>query len=455
MKFKPIASDSRFTLHRITAEAFTRISIDTREINQGDLFCALKGERTDGHKFVGEAIEKGAVAALVSEKAVQKNPSLKEYPLIICSDSFRGLQNLARSYASHLKTGIIAITGSAGKTSTRQLIAHVLSDTYRVSQSRRNFNNEIGLPVSILDIRPDAEFAVLEMGAGHLGDITSLCRIIQPDYALITSISEAHIEGFGSLKNVQKGKFELFDNTKEDGTLFMNLDDSLIAEYPETAKPCITYSMKRNAAIMLTIFDIDSLGRYILDFNGTHIYLRSLGFGAAQNALAACAVAQTLNVPANQIKRKLEEFEPPAGRGNVINQDGITLVNDTYNANPLSVSLAIKTLNEMKPRGKRIFVLGDMLEMGDLSRLSHENIGAQIASSRIDYLFCYGPETLQTVKMARMLDMANAIHFDTLESLTNTIKTLQKEGDIIYVKGSRGMAMERVVNYLTEQEGHL
>ncbi len=455
MKFKPIANDSRFTLHRITAEAFTRISIDTREINRGDLFCALKGERTDGHEYVGEAIAKGAVAALVSEKAVQKIPSLKEYPLIICSDSFKGLQDLARLHASHLKTKIIAVTGSAGKTSTRQLIAHVLSDAYTVSQSRRNFNNEIGLPISILDIRPDAEFAVLEMGAGHVGDITSLCRIIRPDSALITSISEAHIEGFGSLKNVQKGKFELFDNTKEDGTLFINLDDSLIAEYPETAKRCVTYSMKRNAAITLTIFDIDSLGRYILDFNGIHIYLRSLGFGAAQNALAACAVAQSLNVPANQIKRKLEEFEPPAGRGNVINQDGITLVNDTYNANPLSVSMAIKTLNEMKPRGKRIFVLGDMLEMGDLSRLSHENIGAQIASSRIDYLFCYGPETLQTVKMARMLDMANAIHFDTLDSLTNTIKTLQKEGDTIYVKGSRGMAMERVVNYLTEQGGHL
>lgn len=203
----------------------------------------------------------------------------------------------------------------------------------------------------------------------------------------------------------------------------------------------------------MTIFDIDSLGRYILDFNGTRIYLRSLGFGAAQNALAACTVATTLDVPANQIKRKLEEFEPPAGRGNIINQDGITLIDDTYNANPLSVSMAIKTLNEMKPRGKRILVLGDMLEMGELSQLSHENIGAQIASSHIDYLFCYGKETLQTVKMARNLDMANAIHFDSVDSLMKTLRSLQKEGDVIYIKGSRGMAMEQVVKYLSERRG--
>ncbi|HBY18663.1 MAG: UDP-N-acetylmuramoylalanyl-D-glutamyl-2,6-diaminopimelate/D-alanyl-D-alanyl ligase [Marinimicrobia bacterium 46_43] len=451
MKFEYLSRDRRFILQRISAEKFTRLSIDTREINPGDLFCALKGEKTDGHEFVDEAISKGAVAAMVTEEAVRQKPALKKHPLIICSDTYQGLQDLAQVYASRIKTKIIAVTGSAGKTSTRQLIAHVLSGTYSVSQSRRNFNNEIGLPISVLDIHPESDYAILEIGAGHVGDISKLCGIIRPDFALITSISEAHIEGFGTLKNVQKGKFELFDNTREDGTLFINLDDPLIAQYPDTGKKRITYSMKRNAAVTLQIFDIDSLGRYILDFQGTQIHLRSLGFGAAQNALAACAVAQTLNVPIAQIKWKLEEFEPPAGRGNIINQGGITLIDDTYNANPLSVSLAIKTMHEMKPRGKRIFVLGDMLEMGNLSRLSHENIGAQIASSQIDYLFCYGPETLQTVKTARLMDMANAIHFDTLESLIITLKTLQKEGDIIYVKGSRGMAMERVVNHLTEQ----
>ncbi|RKY47833.1 MAG: hypothetical protein DRP86_07225 [Candidatus Neomarinimicrobiota bacterium] len=455
MKFEHIARDQRFTLHRINAKEFTRLSIDTREINPGDLFCALKGEKTDGHEFVDEAINKGAVAAMVSEKAVRQKPALKNYPLVICANTYQGLQELAQVHATHLSTKIIAVTGSAGKTSTRQLIAHVLSGAYEISQSRKNFNNEIGVPISVLDIRPETDYAVLEMGAGHVGDITKLCRIIRPDYALITSISEAHIEGFGSLKNVQKGKFELFDNTREDGTLFINLDDPLIAQYPDTDKKRITYSMKRDAAVTLQIFDIDSLGRYILDFQGTQIYLHSLGFGSAQNALAACAVAQTLDIPITQIKRKLEEFEPPAGRGNIINQDGITLVNDTYNANPLSVSMAIKTMHEMKPRGKRIFVLGDMLEMGGLSRLSHENIGAQIASSQIDYLFCYGPETLQTVKTARMLDMTNAIHFDTLESLINTLKTLQKEGDVIYVKGSRGMTMERVINHLTKRGDQL
>jgi UDP-N-acetylmuramoyl-tripeptide--D-alanyl-D-alanine ligase len=453
MKIKPIALSSYFTLQNVEADGFIRVSIDTRELNRGDLFCALKGERTDGHKFVGEAIKKGAVAALVSREALDRIPDLKQYPLIICSDSLKGLQELARIHAAGSKAKIIVITGSAGKTSTRQLIAHILSGTYTITQSRKNFNNEIGLPVSILDIRKDSEYAVLEMGASNQGDIEKLCQIIRPDYSLITSISEAHIEGFGSLENVQKGKFELFDNTKENGTIFINLDDPLVAEYPDNSKRRITYSLKKQATVNMTIFDIDSLGRYILDFCGTRIYLRSLGFGAAQNALAACTVASTLSVPANQIKRKLEEFEPPAGRGNITNQYGITLIDDTYNANPLSVSMAIKTLNEMKPRGKRILVLGDMLEMGELSQLSHENIGVQIASSQIDYLFCYGKETHQTVKMARMLDMANAIHFDTIDSLIQTLISLQKEGDVIYVKGSRGMEMEQVVKGLTERRG--
>jgi UDP-N-acetylmuramoyl-tripeptide--D-alanyl-D-alanine ligase len=450
MKINVISQSPYFTLHKIKADSFDRVSIDTRKIRQGDLFCALEGEQTDGHKFVSEAISNGAVAALVSKDKLDANPDLKNHPLIICPDSLTGLQELAKIHASHIKAKIIAITGSAGKTSTRQLIAHVLAGTFNVSQSRKNFNNEIGLPISVLDIRQDSEFAVIEMGASKQGDIAALCKIIRPDYSLITSISEAHIEGFGSLRNVQKGKFELFDHTKPDGTLFINQDDALVAEYSDNNHQRVTYSLKNPASITMTIFDIDSVGRYILEHNGNHIYLRSLGFGAAQNALAACSVAVTLNVPANQIKRRLEEFEPPAGRGNIINQDGVTIVNDTYNANPLSVSMAIRTLNEMKPGGKRIFILGDMLEMGELSRPSHENIGVQIASSRIDYLFCYGPETLNTVRMARTLDMTNAIHFDSLQALNNTLKSLQKEGDIIYVKGSRGMAMERVVNELTK-----
>lgn len=450
MKIKTISQSPYFSLHNIKTDSFDRVSIDTRKTRKGDLFCALKGERTDGHEFVTEALAKGAVAALVSESKLMTNPELKKHPLIICSDTLKGLQELAKIQASQLKAKIIAITGSAGKTSTRQLIAHVLSGTFNVSQTRKNFNNEIGLPISILDIRHDSEYAVIEMGASKQGDIAALCKIIQPDYALITSISEAHIEGFGSLRNVQKGKFEIFDHTKSEGLLFINQDDPLVAEYPDNKIQKVTYSLKKSAAVTMTIFDIDSVGRYILDYKGTHIYLRSLGFGAAQNALAACAVAVTLNVPANQIKRRLEEFEPPAGRGNIINQDGVTIVNDSYNANPLSVSMAIRTLNEMKPGGKRILILGDMLEMGELSRLSHENIGAQIASSRIDYLFCYGPETLNTVRMARTLDMTNAIHFDSIQALNNTLKSLQKEGDIIYVKGSRGMAMERVVNDLTK-----
>ncbi|HDT12265.1 MAG TPA: UDP-N-acetylmuramoyl-tripeptide--D-alanyl-D-alanine ligase [Candidatus Marinimicrobia bacterium] len=450
MKINTISQSPYFTLHNVKADSFDRVSIDTRKTRHGDMFCALKGERTDGHEFVPEAISKGAVAALVSEDKLRANPGLRKYPLIICPDTLKGLQSLAKLQVSHLKTKIIAITGSAGKTSTRQTIAHVLSGTFHVSQTRKNFNNEIGLPISILDIRQDSEYAVIEMGASKQGDIASLCEIVQPDYALITSISEAHIEGFGSLQNVQKGKFELFNHTKQEGTLFINQDDPLVAEYPERKFQRITYSLKQAAVVTMTIFDIDSLGRYILDYKGNHIYLRSLGFGAAQNALAACAVAVTLNIPANQIKRRLEEFEPPAGRGNIINQDGVTIVNDTYNANPLSVSMAIRTLNEMRPGGRRILILGDMLEMGELSRFSHENIGVQIASSRIDYLFCYGPETQNTVRMARTLDMTNAIHFDSIQAMNNTLKSLQKEGDIIYVKGSRGMAMERVVNDLTK-----
>ncbi len=448
MKVKEIFDQQNVEFNNINFDNFYSISIDSREIKKGNIFCALNGENTNGHNYIKSAIENGAVAAIAERKEIKENVNLLKYPLIIVDNSLETLQKAANNYGKIIKAKIFTITGSAGKTTTRNLISKVLGSSFSVTHSIKNYNNHIGLPLSILQVDKNDDFAVIEMGANHIGEIATLCKIIKPDYGLITSISKAHIEGFGSIENVQKAKFELFDSVDDNGIIFINNDDFRIKEYNNNDIKKVTYSIKSNADYELKIIDYDQFGRYTLEYMGKSIKLNSIGYGAAQNAAAALTVGKTFGLSTGAIIKQIQDFNTPQGRGNIINLNDYFIINDTYNANPLSTNLAIRSLNEMNSKGKTIMVLGDMLEMGELSESSHKNIGAQIAESKINYLFCYGENTKHTIESARQYDMMNAIHFDKKKSLAETLISLVKPNDIIYIKGSRGLKMETIIEKL-------
>ncbi|MEA3500961.1 MAG: UDP-N-acetylmuramoyl-tripeptide--D-alanyl-D-alanine ligase [Candidatus Marinimicrobia bacterium] len=448
MKIKKIFDQQNVEFNNINFENFYSVSINSREIKKGNIFCALHGENTNGHNYIKSAIENGALAAIAEKKEINENTDLKNYPLIIVDDSLEALQKAATNYGKIIKAKIFTITGSAGKTTTRNLISKVLGSSFSVTHSIKNYNNHIGLPLSILQINEKDDFAIIEMGANHVGEIAALCKIIKPNYGLITSISEAHIEGFGSIENVQKAKFELFDSVDNNGIIFINNDDLRIREYKNNNLKKITYSIKSNADYELKIIDYDQFGRYTLEYMGKNIKLNSIGYGAAQNAAAALTVGKTLGLSTDTIIEQIENYDTPQSRGNILKLNDYFIINDTYNANPLSINLAIRSLNEMDSKGKIIMVLGDMLEMGNLSESSHKNIGTQIARSKIDYLFCYGDETINTIDSARKYDMMNAIHFDDKKSLVKTLISLAKPNDIIYIKGSRGLKMETIIEEL-------
>ena len=437
-----------FTLHHVTAAEFKGVSIDSRNIPEGYLFCALKGEHTDGHRFVSQALQNGAVAALVNKEYAVN--AAQDESLIIVEDTYQGLVDMARLYAKTLSMPILAITGSAGKTSTRRLISHILRSSMTVAETPKNFNNHIGLPISILQMSGDEDIAVLEMGTSAIGEIRDLCKIAAPDFGMITSIAHAHIGGFGSIDNVQKAKYELLDAVKSTGTLFINQDDPRVANYPRDERKRITYGLENPADIKLTIHNIDKNGCYGLSIDNKIIQLKSSGKGAALNAVAAYAFTLTLGLNEKDIITAIESYEPSAGRGKMEVWKGITLIDDTYNANPFSVKNAIDALHAMKTERNKLMVFGDMLEMGVEAQSSHEAIGVAAAKAGISHLFCYGRDSQYTVTAAKASGLAFAKHFETKKDLAESLLSAIKPGDIVLFKGSRGVAIEDIISTIKD-----
>lgn len=437
-----------FSLRNVTIAEFKGISIDSRNIPEAHIFCALKGEHTDGHRFVAKALENGAVAALVSKEYAAD--AAKNESLIIVEDTYQGLVDMATLYVKELSMPILAITGSAGKTSTRRLISHILRTKMTVAETPKNFNNHIGLPISILQMSGNEDIAVLEMGTSAIGEIRDLCKIVAPDFGMITSIAHAHIGGFGSIDNVQKAKYELLNAVKPEGTLFINNDDPRIASYPQDARKRITYGLENPADIRLNIHDIDKNGCYRLSIDDLKIQLKSSGKGAAFNAVAAYAFALTLGMDSQEIVAAIESYEPSAGRGKMEVWNDITLIDDTYNANPFSVKNAIDALRAMKTERNKLMVFGDMLEMGVEAQSSHETIGAAATEAGISHLFCYGKDSQFTVSTAKTRGIAFAEHFETKKKLAESLFSAIKPGDIVLFKGSRGVAIEDIISLIKD-----
>jgi len=422
------------------------ISIDTRTLKPGDVYFALKGDRFDGHDFVKMAFEKGASASVVNKNWI--DDSLSEQNAIIwVEETLIALQTLAKNYRSTFKIPVLGITGTNGKTTTKEMIAAVLSNKFRTVKTTGNLNNHIGLPLSLLNIEDKSEVAVIEMGANHIGEIKNLCEIATPTHGLITNIGAGHLEFFGSIENVAKAKGELFENLNEDDVAFVNVDDERVVRIAKNVKSQFRFGFNGNSDVKAEFLGLnDSNCARIRLEDEMEIQLKVPGKHQIYNALAAAAVGTYWNIPLEDIANTISNYTSFSKRmEQFIFQKSLILL-DAYNSNPDSLKPALESLHFLakKRNGRAVAVLGDMLELGNLSEISHENAGIWASENEVEALFLFG-DFAPFYKKGFTNSGGNITQIYSNKSvLAKGLFEFLKEDDVILIKGSRGMAMETV-----------
>ncbi|MEN3037543.1 MAG: UDP-N-acetylmuramoyl-tripeptide--D-alanyl-D-alanine ligase [Candidatus Kryptonium sp.] len=441
---------SALNLEKMGKKKILGVSTDSRKIKKGEIFFALRGERFDGHDFVSSAFKKGAIACVVNFDWFEKNKEkFKGKILIGVEDTLKALGKLANVYRNDFDIPIIAVAGSNGKTTTKEMIALILGQKYKVLKSEGNLNNQIGVPLTLLRLRRRHQIAVIEFGTNHFGEIRYLCEVAEPNYGLITNIGREHIEFLGDVEGVAREEGSLFDFLYEkNGFVFINADDNYLKKMGEKFDNKLTFGFSKDADVRGEIVSVDDLARYRfkVKFNGReqNLKLKVPGEHIVINAISAFAVGLKFGVSPSLIKKALQSYEPFSKRMEIVKVKGITIINDTYNANPDSMIASLKTLTQIKCSGKRVAVLGDMLELGSYTEEAHKEIGKKVADFGIDYLFTYGSATHYTYEIASGL-IKHAIHFDDKDLLVYHLFEIVEKGDVILVKGSRGVKMEEVV----------
>lgn len=418
------------------------VGTDSRRVAPGSWFVALSGEKFDGHDFLGVAGASGAAGALVSRAPERWSSGLVRVP-----DTLVALQALAGFVRNGFTGPVVGITGSAGKTSTRVMVVDVLRSLGVVHHTQGNLNNHIGLPLTLCHLPPDADALVVEMGMNHLGEIALLQGIARPTVRLITNVGAAHVEGCGSIEGVARAKQELFDGAAEGDVLAVNLDDPFIAAMPHPDHVrVVTYGRHPDAQIRLTDVSVDGERlqtrlrietpdgsiRATLDVPGEHL---------AHNAAAAVAVAWALRVPIGLLGPALAAFQPEGMRNRIERIGGVAVLDDAYNANPISMAAALRTLGELP--GRKFAVLGDMLELGEAERNAHADVVHAAVAGGLSQVWVTGPRMAE----AALGNPAVRVFADA-EALADALVAEINEGDSLLVKGSRGARMERVVERL-------
>jgi len=443
------------------------INTDSRTTREGDLFFALRGDTHDGHDFVVNALKRGAAAAVV-EKAWTGSqgeewhsgaaPSRSlDRALIAVNDTLKALGDLAAWWRHQHPAKVIGITGSSGKTTTKEMTAGILERGHTVLKNQGNFNNLIGLPLTLLQLRSDHGCAVLEMGMNHPGEIARLTEIGDPHVGVILNVGMAHVEGLTDLDGVARAKTEMIERIAPDSLVILNGDDApLMRRASLFSRRQITFGLgKANDVRATEIQDDGPRGtRFSLEYQGSKwpIHIQAPGRHQVANALAAAAVALSLNEPAAHILEGLASFTPIQGRFDIIHLDsGILLVDDTYNANPSSLGAAIRSVGSLVQPGGRIFIgLGDMLELGEAAAEAHREVGRQVAKRKARWLFAMGDHAGDTIRGAReagMTEEALAV-VSTHEEMIERIGERMASGDLVLLKASRRMQMEKVVEGL-------
>ena len=427
---------------------FLGANMDTRKLEAGQLFIALKGER-DGHDFIPAALEKGAAAVLCTHCD-------GDYPAIVVPDTRIALGDIARGERDRIGMKVVGITGSVGKSTTKEMVSAVLQSKYKVSKTPANHNNDIGMPMAILSMPEDTEIAVLEMGMNHFREIAYLASIGKPDVAVIINIGTMHIEHLGSMEGILKAKLEILEGMHEDGRIILNGDDSLLWNQKKSGGSKAIFFGVRNPEADLKALEVrenDGMLYFLVKDDCTQfaIELALEGQHYVHDALAAIAVGLQLDVAVDQIQRSLSQFQNMSGRQEIFEKNGYTIIRDCYNAGPESMAAALNVLANRS--GRKVAVLGDMLELGPCTRAEHYKVG-RLAAEKTDVLLAYGPNSDGVLVGARTGGMSAKFSrsFTDKEKMIQTLKLLAKPGDTILFKGSRGMRMEQVLDAFLQEE---
>ncbi len=423
---------------------FSSVSTDSRTLQRGQVFFALSGENFDGNKFVADAFAKGAIAAVTTQPSAAG-------PCIVVGNPLTALQQFAAAHRARFKGPVIAITGSVGKTTTKDLTAAVLSTRRRVSKTEGNLNNDIGVPVTLLGIGGETQAAIVEMGANHKDEIAGLCRIARPTESTITTIGEAHLEGFGSMDDIESAKGEIADALGPDGVFYVNNDDARCRRIAGRCRAKKVY-VGREGDVVVRDCRFDDDGEMILTLDPVGRLKLPLTIRAHATNVAI-AVAIGLQHGVTQFEPALREACHHARRFRVSQVGPLTVLDDSYNANPVSMRAALDALAERPVQGERMAALGDMLELGAESAALHAEIGRKAGAAGVKRLYIRGTFARAMADGAMGAGVPSVEVIDAHESMADAIASVAEEGDCLLVKGSRGMRMEHVIEHLRARYG--
>ena len=428
---------------------FEGVTTDSRKLNNGVLFVALKGENFNGEDFAETSLKKGAAAVLVS-KNFNKN---LDGVILKVEDTLTAYRQIAGAWRNRFDIPIVAVTGSNGKTTTKDLTAAALNGLGHVLKTSGNFNNEVGVPMTLLNLNEKNCAAVVEIGMRGLGQIESLAEVVKPTIGIVTNVSEAHIELLGSIENIAKAKGELVEAIKSGGTIILNADNRHTAQMKNLAGDgvkIVTYGLENPADLTAKDILIGSVStEFIFSFRGKEydFEIPMLGRHNVSNALAAIAAGLEVGLSLEEIQRGISTLTTTKMRFEVIRRDGLAIINDAYNASPASMRVAIKTTSEIYD-GRKIAVLGDMLELGDISEQIHREIGAELVENKFDVLITLGKLGKFIAAGARDAGLENVYTFDTHEAAAKKIVELVRNGDTILFKASHVMHMEKIIDLI-------
>lgn len=440
-----------------------RICLDTRSLRRGDLFVAIRGERFDGHDFVKTALLQGAVGAIVRESydaalCIERSLSKRMRPVILgVPDPVYAYQQLAANFRRRFSIPVVAVTGSNGKTTTKEMVASVMAHRWKILKTEGNLNNRLGVPQTLFRLHARHQGAVIEMGVDNIGQTSRLCEVANPTIGIITNIGPDHLEFFGSMDVSAQAKAELLDFLPANGTAILNADDSYY-DYLAARARCrvVSFGLSAKADVRAmnvasdkrtgTIFQLMLPGKV----RRTSVRIRVQGEHNISNALAAAAVGTVLGLSGSAIAQGLSRFRPADMRSQVCVCRGIKLIIDCYNANPASMKAAVQLLAQIRAKGKKIAVIGDMLELGSNAARMHEEVGGFVARHRIDQLIACGPLGRGFAEGARNAgqDPSHIVEVSDASGAATAVKAIAKPGDVVLIKASRGMKLELVADAL-------
>jgi len=428
------------------------ISIDSRSLKANQVFWALRGPNFDGHDFIKDAIKNGAVALTIDKTNVHRINGTG-IPVFIVPDSLTALQQLAAKHRRKFSIPVLAITGTNGKTTTKEMISWILQTRMNVHRTWGNHNNHIGVPLTLLNLNSEHDISIVELGTNHPGEIGMLSKLVKPTAALITNVGRGHLEFFSSIDGVAREKVELFNSLSHRGIIFLNMDEPYLPRFPNRKNTVVRFSMSRNAPVKvkgeLINLDNDGNGKWLLN-DQTTIQMSVPGIHNVRNALAASAVALYFGFSESEIKDALERFLSYDKRMQIVKNGDVMIINDSYNANPDSYIPALHTLQHIAARhqSRKIVVFGDMLELGLNSEALHQELMFNLLEFNIDAIFTLGESSALGGRLLKDRGFDNVFSFKDHQTLAASLKKFLHAGDIILLKGSRGMQVEKILAYL-------